>query len=241
MPLREEYERSGAWLFRWRSYFPLVLAVICVFAIYQLKDNQDTQYDHVWEIACFAVSFFGLAIRAKTIGHSAAKTSGRNTKTQVADSLNTTGMYSIVRNPLYLGNFFMVLGVVLYTRHVWAVLVFALVFYLYYERIIFAEEAFLRVKFGDEYINWANKTPALLPRWGGYAAPEKPFSLKLVLRREYNGFVAVICSLFIFELIRDWLAKGHISVDGYWVVIVAVGFVIWMTLRLLRKLTRLLN
>ena len=32
-------------------------------------------------------------------------TSGRNTHDQVADSLNTSGIYSIVRHPLYVGNF----------------------------------------------------------------------------------------------------------------------------------------
>ncbi|MGC9453013.1 MAG: methyltransferase family protein, partial [Oceanipulchritudo sp.] len=50
-------------------------------------------------------------------------TSGRNTKQQVAYSLNTTGFYSVVRNPLYLGNFFMYLGIALFTHHWWLVLV----------------------------------------------------------------------------------------------------------------------
>ncbi|MGB8874133.1 MAG: hypothetical protein WCC75_12145, partial [Desulfobaccales bacterium] len=37
-------------------------------------------------------------------------TSGRNTQGQVAETLNTTGIYSLVRNPLYLGNFLIWLG-----------------------------------------------------------------------------------------------------------------------------------
>lgn len=53
-------------------------------------------------------------------------------------------MYSIVRNPLYLGNFLMVLRVVLVLRVWWLSLLYLLVFTIYYERIIFAEEMFLK-------------------------------------------------------------------------------------------------
>ena len=100
-----------------------------------------------------------LAIRAYTIGHTPKGTSGRNTKKQVANALNTTGAYSLVRNPLYLGIFFMGLGVALFAHLWWLTLIYVLAFWLYYERVIFAEEAYLRDKFGAEYLSWADRTP----------------------------------------------------------------------------------
>ena len=103
MALREHFEDSGHWLFRWRSYLPLVGLAVILLALreYEYPGHSET-LDHLWEAVCLFVSFAGLAIRSYTIGHTPKGTSGRNTKHQVADRLNTTGAYSLVRNPLYL-------------------------------------------------------------------------------------------------------------------------------------------
>ncbi len=99
-----------------------------------------------------------------TVGFAPKNTSGRNTAAgQMADELNVTGIYSIVRHPLYVGNFFMWLGPVLFLRSVWFTIVFCLVYWLYYERIMFAEEQFLRRKFGDAYDKWSEKVKAFIP------------------------------------------------------------------------------
>ena len=60
---------------------------------------------------------------AIAIGTSNKHTSGRSTKEQVADALNTKGIYSTVRHPLYLGNYFMWIGIVMFTYNIWFVLV----------------------------------------------------------------------------------------------------------------------
>ena len=120
----------------------------------------------LWTLGRWLVLWWrlGVAVRASQ-RFTASHTSGRNTEGQVADSLNTTGMYSIVRNPLYLGNFLMILGVVLFLRIWWIPALYATLFALYYERIIFAEEMFLRDKFGQDYLAWASKTPAFFPKF----------------------------------------------------------------------------
>ncbi|MGH8369937.1 MAG: methyltransferase family protein [Gammaproteobacteria bacterium] len=242
MALLEEFESSGNWLFRWRSYLPLVLVGIILLALYDYKyPLHDRGLEGYWEVFCLIVSYFGLGIRAITVGCAPGRTSGRNTKQQIADSLNTTGLYSVVRNPLYLGNFFMGLGIVLFV-HTWQLtLIFTLLFWLYYERIIFAEESFLRKKFGDEYLNWANATPVFIPRFSGYRKADLPFSIKNVLRREYNGFFAVIVVMFMLETVGDFSVLGIFDPDTWWLVLVACGFIIWIVLRTLKKYTKLLN
>ncbi len=172
--------------------------------------------DALWEALCLTVSCFGLAIRVATIGHTPKRTSGRNTKQQVADTLNTTGLYSVVRHPLYLGNFVMWLGIALFVHLWWLILIYTFAFWLYYERIMFAEEEFLRKKFGDEFLTWAEFTPAFIPRFNTYVKPNLPFSLKNVLRREYNGFFVVIVVLFILEVAGDLIAEHKFEVDSYW-------------------------
>src|SRR6187431_3684361 len=112
MAIREELERQGTWLFRWRSYLPLVLVAFFAIAFrgYRWPFESYARYA-LWAELCFGVSFLGLACRCLTIGFAPWGTSGRNTKEQIADQLNTTGMYSFVRHPLYLGNFLIGLGV----------------------------------------------------------------------------------------------------------------------------------
>lgn len=53
------------------------------------------------------VGLFGFLIRIYTIGFTPKNTLGRNTKEeQIAGELNTKGLYSLTRNPLYVGNFY---------------------------------------------------------------------------------------------------------------------------------------
>ncbi len=242
MALREEFESTGNWLFRWRSYLPLVVVGIFILALrdYEYPGHSE-KLDHFWEVLCLIISFLGLGIRIFTIGYTPKGTSGRNTKKQVANTLNVIGIYSVVRNPLYLGNFFMGLGIALFAYLWWLTLIYILVFLLYYERIIFAEETYLRNKFGREFLDWANKTPVFFPKLGQYQKASLPFSLKNVLRREYNSFFAVIVVMFILETLGELFVKGKFNFDIEWLVLLGIGFIVWMTLRTLKKYTTFLN
>jgi protein-S-isoprenylcysteine O-methyltransferase Ste14 len=238
MPLIEEFESVGHWLFRWRSYLPLVTTVLLLFGLQHFSYPFGSHFlDELWEVLCLVVSFFGLIIRALTIGWSSNRTSGRHTARQVADALNTTGMYSIVRNPLYLGNFLMVLGVVIFLRVWWIPFIYVLLFALYYERIIFAEEMFLRRKFGKDYVEWAAKTPVFFPRLRLWKAPASPFSWRKVLRREYHGMIAVVVSMFVLEIVSDVYSGHGLEIDTMWRIVLPVAFAAYFVVRIIHKHT----
>ena len=242
MTLREEFESTGAWLFRWRSYLPFLFSVVYILALRNFKYlGHDEELDKLWEILCLLISFFGLGIRIVTVGYAPKGTSGRNTTKQKADTLNTTGIYSVVRHPLYLGNFFMGLGVSFFAHSWWLIIMYILAFLVYYERIMFAEEAYLSNKFGDEYLQWAKSAPTFIPSFKQWERPHIPFSLRIVLKKEYNSFFAVIIILFISEVIGDMFAKGKIELDFMWAVLVGFSFFIWITILLLKKKTKLLH
>src|SRR4030095_3531295 len=97
---------------------------------------------------------------------------------QVAEQLNTSGIYSVVRHPLYLGNYLMWIGIVLFTKNFEFVIIVSLLYWIYYERIMFAEERFLEKKFGESYLSWSLKVPAFIPALGKFQKSHIPFSVK---------------------------------------------------------------
>ncbi len=242
MTLHAAMEQRGQWLFRYRSHLPLVLAPLFAAAIVNFRGvSVAAVLDPAWQFLCLTVALSGVAIRVATIGFAPAHTSGRNTRRQVADVLNTTGMYSIVRHPLYLGNALSLIGVSVFFRSLWLTAVVTLVFALYYERIIFAEEAFLSHRFDGEFETWADRVPAILPRPSLWRSPTLPFSWRTVVRAEYQGVVAILAMLAASEAFASGVAAGRIVTDPIWVGEVVVGATAFAACRYLKKRTSLLR
>jgi protein-S-isoprenylcysteine O-methyltransferase Ste14 len=242
MGLREEFEATGNWLFRRRGYLPLVLFPLLLIAAGRAGyPSGDHRLALAWEAGCLLLALGGLAVRAATVGFVPRDTSGRNTGTPQAESLNTSGLYSVVRHPLYLGNYLMWLGVALVPRAWWPPVIVSLVFWLYYERIMFAEEEFLRRKFGALYTAWAAVTPAFVPRPARWRPPEVRFSLLTVLRREHSSLLALIASLTVLEVATDHAYTGRLVLDPVWGTALGVTLVLCLAVRTVKHRTRLLH
>lgn len=235
MALVEELEKQGNWLFRYRGTLPLIiLGVGLIVFVAQILYPEMNMFSNLsndtgWIAVCLCVALFGQFIRIYTVGHTPRNTSGRNVAKQVAETLNTTGMYSMVRHPLYVGNFFMWLGPAMLTANAWFVVSFVLFYWVYYERIMFAEEQFLRRKFGDYYVDWSMNRPAFVPRLSAFKKPDLPFSLKKVIKKEKDGIAATFAVFAIFNIIAAYLgdAQGyHLNMIYAALVFVALNLVI---------------
>lgn len=242
MGLREEFEATGNWLFRRRGYLPLLLfPLLLVAARGPTHPSGGQGSDLAWEGVCLLLGLIGLALRIATVGFVPRDTSGRNSGGQLAGSLNTRGFYSVVRHPLYLGNYLMWLGVALFPRSWWAPVIVSLVFWLYYERIMFAEEEFLRRKFGPLYVSWAAITPAFLPRLTLWRRPGVRFCLLTVLRREHSSLLALTASLTVLETANDYAYTGRLILDPVWGTALSVTLVLCLAVRAVKHRTRLLH
>jgi steroid 5-alpha reductase family enzyme len=187
------------------------------------------------------VSIFGLIIRATTVGFVDNGTSGRNTVCQIATELNTTGWYSIVRNPLYLGNFLIMMGIIMVPADLWLMAVTSCLFWIYYERIISAEESFLNQKFGESYAVWSRSTPVFMPRLSGWVAPIRGFRLRMVLRREYSAVLLIGIAFLLLNFLEHLIAEQRYYVDTAWVIFFGCTLSVFLTLRTLKKKTTILN
>jgi protein-S-isoprenylcysteine O-methyltransferase Ste14 len=242
MGMREEFEATGNWLFRRRGYLPLLLFPLLLVATRRSSYLPgDDGLGRAWELGCLLLALTGLGVRMATVGFVPRDTSGRTTGGQLAGTLNTRGLYSIVRHPLYLGNYLMWLGVALFPRSWWAPIIVSLVFWLYYERIMFAEEEFLRRKFGPLYTVWAADTPAFVPRITLWRSPGIRFSLLTVLRREHSSLLALVASLTALEAATDYAHTGRLILDPVWGTALGVTAVLCLSVRAVKHRTRLLS
>ena len=228
--------RSGDFLFRWRSYLPLLLVPLVVVGIARFQYPFGSYAtDLAWETACVLLALAGVGIRVVTVGLAAPGTSGRNTRGQKARSLNTTGPYSVVRHPLYLGNFVVVLGLSLFP-HAWIVPPLVAVLAAgYYACIAQREEHFLREEFGPAFETWAARVPAIVPALGRWAPPAWAFDGRAVLRREFYGLAVVLMTPFLLDIVEDLHETGRFDLDPVWTVIAALGAGTFVVLRVLKK------
>jgi len=242
MILSRELEREGNWFFRWRSYLPLPIIALLVEGVRQSAASwSECGARRAWGLFCLAVSLLGMAVRAATIGCTPGRTSGRNTRSQVAGDLNTSGMYSVLRHPLYLGNLLITVGISLFTGSWAPALVVVLLFWLYYERIMLAEEAFLQEQFGEEFSSWASATPAFVPSLRNWRPPTLHFAFKHVVRREYGALFGVILVFSLLDALGSYFYRGKIAMDVMWLALLVTGAVLYLLLRFVSKKTSILT
>jgi hypothetical protein len=158
----------------------------------------------------------------------------------MADELNTSGIYSVVRHPLYVGNFLMWLGPVLFLRSVWCVIIFVLAFWIYFERIIFAEEQYLRRKFSEDYDTWAFRVRSVIPRFRNFTRPDLPFSFRNVLKREYNSIANLFIVFALLDVIRNTAVTGKVYMEPLYITLLVAALAFWAVVRYLVKRTKFL-
>jgi len=243
MALIHSIEKNGNFLFKYRGQFPLLLFIVAIpviyFTDYKVINNNEILNNF---ILCFSIfiSFLGQYIRAIAIGTSHKATSGRNTQEQVAEALNTKGIYSTLRHPLYLGNYFMWIGIIFYTCNIWFVLIATLLFWVYYERIMFAEERFLERKFGQSYVDWSMTVPAFIPSFKNYEKTPIKFSMKTILRREYSGVTATIIGYLFIDFFKNLFETNKVEFHLYQGIVLGVALLISLILRTLKHKTQIL-
>jgi Phospholipid methyltransferase len=181
-------------------------------------------------------------MRVATVGRAPGGTSGRRTVGgPSASALNTTGMYSVVRHPLYLGNYFQWLGVAMIPRNPWVAVTVSLAFWIYYERIMFAEEEYLRRTFGAEFERWAAETPAFIPDFARWKSAALPFCWRTAIQREHSGAFGLVVAFAFVCVLQDAVSARHFTMDPFWFIAVALATVTYATLRLVSRRTKLLR
>lgn len=257
MALIQSYEQTGNVLFKYRGQIPILIFLLALPILYftNLDVYLNLQVGNLrfWRIFCivlaFAVSLTGLVLRAYTVGTTPKGTSGRNTQSQVAKQLNTKGIYSVVRHPLYFANYLIWAGIMIFTMNIFAFVIVSLLYYVYYERIMFAEEAYLRQQFGEDFEEWAMRVPAFFPKTSLYEKGDLEFSFKTFIRREYTTIFSTVFTYVIVDYIMFILTCARFHAYqlplNLWIrpsLYILLAFaVITITIKILKKHTTVLK
>jgi protein-S-isoprenylcysteine O-methyltransferase Ste14 len=228
----------GDFLFRWRSYLPMVLVPPVIGAIAISEHPVGSPAGQLaWEVACVLLACAGLALRVWTVGVAARGTSGRNTRQQKASVLNTTGPYSVMRHPLYVGNGLIAFALALFPGTVVAAVLVALVSAVYYGVITAREEAFLRTRFGAAFDTWASRVPALVPNLSRYIPSARPFDWRIPVRREFYALAVIMIAPFALDVAAQLTRRRVLEFNPVWGSLAVLGAIGFVVLRMLKKRT----
>jgi protein-S-isoprenylcysteine O-methyltransferase Ste14 len=240
--LLDQIPRSGDALFRWRGQLPLLMLPLFLLGLADARLPATLPASvRVWQFVSLAIALSGLAIRVVAIGTAPAGTSERSTTNPRASMLRTTGLYSVVRHPLYIGNTLTAIGFACFTTAWYLPVIVGLLGVLYHESIAAREEVFLESRFGDEFLRWTDQVPAMIPRVSAYVPSATPFVWRRVLGREFHGLLVIGTVLFVLDLARSALAAGSLVFDPFWTGFFLFTATIFIVCSLLKKHTSVLR
>lgn len=233
----------GNFFFRYRNgIFPVVLLGLFI-GFQPVYPRGSERLDNWLDLAGLAAALLGQGLRFAVIGYAYIKRGGQD-KRVYAESLVTEGLFRHSRNPLYVGNLLVLLGLFIIHGNPWVLALGMPFFLLAYRSIVAAEEAYLGRKFGAEYEAYCRQVNRWLPEFRGLSQTLEGmrFSWQRVLTKEYGSTYAW-CAGAILLLMQDTLVYfGYEQREVYLNALVAMLIVTtlgWLTIRYLKKSRRL--
>ena len=214
--------KLGNFFFHYRNgLFPLAYALLFMPGAPLLKDDRIA----LW--AGLALALAGQSIRAITVGLDYIIRGGR-ARQVYAERLVQGGIFAHCRNPLYVGNYLILLGVGLAANSLLFFCVAIPFFTFAYWAIIAAEENFLRHKFGIEYEDYCRRVDRFWPRWSGLGRTfsSMQFNWRRLITAEYGSAYIWMAAMILVQLKNLWLRgkyhESHQSVIWLWSLLAAV-------------------
>ncbi len=139
-----------------------------------------------------AIALAGALLRLWAAGH-----------IEKARVLTQGGPYAFTRNPLYLGSFFMALGIIIAGQGYWLLLAFGVFFAVFYYPAMRAEEQELLQQHGDRFLEYSARVPLFLPAFRQTSQASSVFLWSRAIRnREHRTMIGLILAVVILILLK---------------------------------------
>ncbi len=192
-------EKISKTVFKYRSYSPIPFLILMF--LFQQATLQSL-------VIGFIVALIGEGFRLWGVSYAGSET--RTTGDVGGTYLVISGAFGHVRNPLYLGNILLYVGIGIMSNALFPYLqIFALIFfYIQYRLIIIAEEKYLKSTFGKAYEKYYNSVPRLIPRITKYkdeTVTQPPLNINAGLRSEKKSLQAftIITIILIIQYLTN--------------------------------------
>lgn len=239
--------RNPAWLvalgnfvFKTRDLlFPVILVSLVAFSTPHVMHG-DVGLQRALDVAGVLVALAGQALRVAVIGYRYIVRGGRNRQVY-AEGLVSTGFFALSRNPLYVGNLLILLGLHLIWHSIPMLVIGIPTFLLGYRAIVAAEETYLGRQYGDSYAEYCSRVPRWWPRLGGLRAATAgmDFNWPRVVIKEYGSAAYWMAGALVLLMLKQRhyaaLAGAPAPDRTPWMVGVGVVAALWATARYLKK------
>jgi protein-S-isoprenylcysteine O-methyltransferase Ste14 len=185
--------RLGKWSYKNRNRLLVILVLLILVVCYH---HNRTFSLLNWQIS-FPLIVLGQTIRIWSVG---VRESNRHLKIPV-----TAGPYAYLRNPSYLGTFFIGLGIVIMGGLLLFIPIYVALFFLLYQPTILWEEDKLTRKYGEPYVTYISTVPRWIPSIRPYPhRSAHTFLIREAFKREW-GMILAILGLGLLMTVVTWL------------------------------------
>ncbi|MFM2232366.1 MAG: hypothetical protein RJB31_1067, partial [Bacteroidota bacterium] len=218
----------GNFFFKYRNLLFILLYGLLFLPSPELFTEEVFHADYkTWPlIVGLFVTVLGQAIRGATIGLAYIVRGGKYKKVY-AEHLVSTGIFSHCRNPLYVGNILMLLGVGILANSMIYVAIIMPLFLFIYQAIVLAEENFLRGKFGADFDAYCSRVNRWIPSLKGIGATfsSMEFNWKRWVLKEYTTQFIWLAGIALL-IIRLYQIEDVLTNSIYAVIILTIGYAI---------------
>jgi protein-S-isoprenylcysteine O-methyltransferase Ste14 len=209
MMLRSLNIAIGNFFFRRRNFlFPCVFLLTAGTSTPEILFGSQT-LDLLFVGSGAIEAMLGETVRFVTIGFQYIHRGGKNGKVY-ANHLVSGGMYGVVRNPMYVGNALIAIGMAKYTGAPRAIIIVVPFFLFVYQAIVFAEEEYLRNKFGAEYDEYCARVNRFIPSLGRVRQSFVGMQLdwKTSIKKDLGTIVGLAIGLLLIPVWRTYFHAG---------------------------------
>jgi protein-S-isoprenylcysteine O-methyltransferase Ste14 len=230
----------GNFFFKYRNWLFIVLYLLLFIPSPPIfgEDSLGRDYYYFPLILGLLITITGQLIRGATIGLAYIIRGGKEGKVY-AEELVTTGIFRHCRNPLYVGNILMLLGVGVLSNSLIYVAIIIPLFLLIYQAIVLAEEKFLRNKFGASFDQYCRSVNRWVPSLAGIGQTFRSmeFRWKRWILKEYNTQYIWLTGIVLIILFKyPQLTGNNEHTRNTWLLILLpVLLVLYLMVRYLKK------
>jgi len=228
----------GDWFFKYRNIaFPVML--LALFTGLPPAPFMGSAVIDAWlDMLGLLLALAGSGLRAWVIGLAYIKRGGLDKKVH-ADTLVSSGMFAVCRNPLYVGNALVLLGLFVVHNNPLAYIIGLLFFGVAYWGIVAAEEKFLLEKFGGDYRAYCARVNRFWPDFSQYreAVAGMDFNWRRIVIKDYSTVYTWVVGMIILIAWEHTCWNGGAFIDALSSILIPLGLAtaIVLLVRLLKK------